>query len=179
MACYVLRINNCGKLQERYNEGVDWMFPQFWAIKGNSVYFSINKILQGCVVMVDVFKRSDAVGTPIRCGSANYMVLNTTLDVLSIITRGGWNFRGKNCILLYLNFFNHCLYAGRALQGARDIMAMIYPPNISAFVDKKQIVTNFASVIFSTQVKSLKHDGNLYKFRNVLLSFLLKHNKYL
>ena len=29
MACYVLIMNNCGKLREVPNEGVDWMLPQF------------------------------------------------------------------------------------------------------------------------------------------------------
>ena len=130
-------MNNCGKLQEVSNEGVDWMFPQFQEIKNTSVSFSINKMFQGCVVMVDVFKSSDAVGTSISCGSADDMVLDPTLDFFSVITCGGWNFRGEKRILLYLNVFKHSVYAGRALQGALDVMAMIYPPNISAFFDKK------------------------------------------
>ena len=56
---------------------------------------------------------------------------------------------------------------------------MIYPPKISAFVDKNniQIVTNFASVLFKTQVKSLKHDGHLCTFINVIPASLLQHNK--
>ena len=56
---------------------------------------------------------------------------------------------------------------------------MIYPHSISAFVDNnnRQIVTNFASVTFNTQVKELKHDGNLCTFRNVLLSLLLQNKE--
>ena len=91
MACYVLKMNNCGKLQKGSNEGVDCMLPHFQAIKKTSVYFSINKMLQGCVGMVERFKRSDALGTSIRRGSADDMVLNITLGVLSAITRVGWN----------------------------------------------------------------------------------------
>ena len=48
-------------------------------------------MLQGCVGMLDIFKSSDALGTPIRRGSADDMVLNPTLDVLSAITHGGCN----------------------------------------------------------------------------------------
>ena len=47
-------------------------------------------------------KRGDAVGTSIRRGSAYDVVLNTTLDVLSAIACGSWNFQGQNHILLYL-----------------------------------------------------------------------------
>ena len=53
---------------------------------------------------MDGFKRSDEVGTSICCGYADDMVQNITLDVLSYITFGGWNFRGDDHILLYLNF---------------------------------------------------------------------------
>ena len=129
--------------------------------------------------MVDGFKRSYAVGTLIRHGSADDMVINPNLDVLSAITSGGWNFRGENRILLYLNVFKHFLYAGGALPVARDVTAMIYPPNVSAFVDGKnrQIVTNFASVLFNTQVKALKHDGNICTFINFILASLLHHNE--
>ena len=56
-----LTMNNCGKLRE----GVDCMLPQFKEIKDTRVAFSINKILQGCVGMVDGFKRIDAVRTSI------------------------------------------------------------------------------------------------------------------
>ena len=73
-------------------------------------------MIQGYVGMVDGFKRSDAVGTSILRGSADGMVLNPTLDVLSAITCGGWNFRGENRILLYMNVFKHCLYEGRERQ---------------------------------------------------------------
>ena len=41
-----------------------------------------------------ISKRIDAVGMSICRGSADDMVLNPTLDVLSTITRGGFNFRG-------------------------------------------------------------------------------------
>ena len=91
MACYVLAINKCGKLREGSNEGVEWMFPQFHAIKDTSVSFTINKILQVCIGNVGGFKRSDTVGTSICCGSSDNMGLNPTLDVFSAITRGGWN----------------------------------------------------------------------------------------
>ena len=64
------------------------------------------------------------------------------------------------------------------MQGARGVTAMIYSPNISAFVDEnnRQIVKNFASVLFNTQVKALKDDGHLSTFRNFMLDSLL-HNK--
>ena len=91
MACYVLKINNCGKLQEGSNKGVDWMFPQFHAIKYTSVSFTINKVIQVCIGNVGGFKRSDTVGTSICCGSPDDMGMNPTLDVLSAITRVGWN----------------------------------------------------------------------------------------
>ena len=58
-------------------------------IKDTSVDFIINKMLQGCVGMVDGLKMSDAVGTSIRRGTAYDMVLNTTIDVLSSVTRVG------------------------------------------------------------------------------------------
>ena len=108
--------------------------------------------------MVDKFKRSDVVGTSIGRGSADNMVMNTTLDVLSAITRGGQNFRGDNFALYILNVFNNFLYAVRVLQGECDVTAMIYSPNISAFIDENnhQTATKFASVLFNTQVKVLK-----------------------
>ena len=89
-------MNNCGKLREGSREGVDWIFPQFQAIKDIGVAFSINKILQGCVGMVGGFKKSDVVGTSICFYSADDMVLNPTLGVFSTITRGGCNFQGEN-----------------------------------------------------------------------------------
>ena len=69
------------------------MNPQFQQIKYTSVAFTINKMLQGYVGEVDGFKRSDVVGMSICCGSADNMVMNPTLDVLSAITRAGSNFR--------------------------------------------------------------------------------------
>ena len=132
-------------------------------------------MIQGYVGMVDGFKRSDAVGISILCGYAYDMVLNPTIDVLSAITSGGWNFQLDNRILLYLNVFKNYLYEGREFQGARDVTAMVYPPNISVFFDKKncQIVMKFVSVMFNTQVKALKHDGHLCTFRNFMLDLLL------
>ena len=103
MECHVSTMNNCGRLLEGSNECVDWMFPQFQATKYTSVSFIINKFFQGCVGNVDGFKISDTAGTSIHSGSVDDMVLNQTLDVLSAITRGGWNFRGEHRILLYLN----------------------------------------------------------------------------
>ena len=44
--------------------------------------------------MVDGLKRSDVVGTSICHGSADDMVLNSAINVLSAITRGGLNLRG-------------------------------------------------------------------------------------
>ena len=107
MACYVLTMNKFGNVWEGSNEGVDWMLPQLQAIKDNSVSFTINKMLQGYVGKVVGLKMIDAVGTPIHRGSANDMVMNTTLDVLSDATCDGCNFQGKNHILLYLNVFKH------------------------------------------------------------------------
>ena len=106
------------------------MFPEFQAIKDTSVAFI-------CVGKVGRFKRSDTEIISICCGSADDMVLNPTLDVFSVIPFGSWNLWGNNHILIYLNILNHCLYARRALQGARDVTEMIYPTNISAFVEEK------------------------------------------
>ena len=114
MACYVLTMNNCARVREGYNEGDDYMFPQFQAIKYTSVVFTINKMLQVCIGEVGGLKKSDAVGTSITHGYADDMVMNKTLDVLSAITRGGWNFLGENRILLHLNVFKRfCIQEGR------------------------------------------------------------------
>ena len=64
------------------------------------------------------------------------MFMNPTSDVFPAINRGSWNFRGENRIIVYLNAFKHFFYEGKELQGERDVTAMIYPPNLSAFVDK-------------------------------------------
>ena len=61
MACYVLKINNCGDIHEDSNKGVHSMLPQFQSIKCDSVSFKIIKTLQGYVGNVDGFKRSDAI----------------------------------------------------------------------------------------------------------------------
>ena len=99
-----LQMDNFGKLKEGSNEGVDWMFPQFQAIKETSVVLTINKMLQVCVGMVDVFKIIDTVGTSICRFFVDNMVMNPTLGFWYPLTRGGWNFRGENFILLYPNF---------------------------------------------------------------------------
>ena len=136
-------------------------------------------MLQGYVGKVVELKMIDAVGTSIHHGSADDMVLNTTLDVLSAITCGGCNFWGENHILLYLNVFKHCLYAGREFQGEHGVTEMLHPPNISDFSDEnnRQLVMNFVSVLFNTQVKALKHDGHICTFINFMLALLLQHNE--
>ena len=53
-----------------------------------SVAFTIINILQGCVGKIDVFKSIYTVGTSICCGSADDMILNPIVDVLSAITHG-------------------------------------------------------------------------------------------
>ena len=40
-------------------------------------------------------------------------------------------------------------------------------------------MTSFASVLFNTQLKEIKHDRHLSKFRNVMLASLLQHNEHL
>ena len=106
------------------------------------------------------------------------MVLNPTLDVLSDIPRGGCNFQVDN-ILIHMNSFKDCLYAGRALQGSRDVTEMIYPTNISAFVNEgnRQIVTNYSIVLFNTQVKALSHDVHICILINIMLDSLMHHNE--
>ena len=113
MTCHVLTMNNCGNVWGVSNEGVDWMFLQFQAIKETIVSFVINQMLQGYVGKVVGLKISDVIGTSIHRGSADNMVLNTTLGVLSAITCGGCNLQGEKHILLYLNVFKHFLYAGK------------------------------------------------------------------
>ena len=56
---------------------------------------------------------------------------------------------------------------------------MLHPPNISAFSDEnnRQLVMNFVSVLFNTQVKAIKHDGHLCTFKNVTLASLLQNNE--
>ena len=104
-----------------------------------------------------VFKRSHLVGTSVRSGSADDMILNPTLAVLSDITHDGWNFQEENRILLYLNIFKYFLYAGRVLQGEHGVTAMIYHLNISAFVDEKnhQISKNVSIVTFTIKLRHL------------------------
>ena len=38
-------------------------------------------------------------------------------------------------------------------------------------------MTNFSSVLFNTQAKSLKHDGHICTFRHIVLASILYHNK--
>ena len=59
------------------------------------------------------------------------------------------------------------------------MIAMIYTSSIPDFIDEnnRQIVTNFASVLFNTQVKALKHDGQICTFINAMLASLMQHNK--
>ena len=75
----------------------------------------------------------------------------------------------------------HCLYSGREFQVEHGVTSMVYPTKISAFFNenKGQIVTKFASVLFNTQVKSLKHDGHICTFRTGMLDLLLQHKKVL
>ena len=56
---------------------------------------------------------------------------------------------------------------------------MIYPPNISYFVDynNRQILTNVSSVLFNTLVKELKNVGHICTFRTVILDLLLQHTE--
>ena len=65
------------------------------------------------------------------------------------------------------------------MQLEHGVNVIIYPPNISAFVDEnnRQIVTNFSSVLLNTQVKSLKHYGHIFTFRTVILDLLLQHTE--
>ena len=65
------------------------------------------------------------------------------------------------------------------MQEENGVTAMIYPPNISSFVDdsSRKILTNFASVILNTQVKSLNSDGYICTFTNAMLALILHHNK--
>ena len=93
MTCYVLTMNNFGKVCEGYNKVVDWMLPTFQSIKEMSIAFTINKMLEFFVGNVDGFKRSDAVGTRIQCGSVYDMALNMSPNVFSSITRGVWGLR--------------------------------------------------------------------------------------
>ena len=108
--CYMLTMENCQMLLEGSNDVVDWMLPQFQPIKDTSIYFTINKMIQVFVGNVDGFKSSDAVGTSIYHGSMDDMFINPALNVLSAITYGDCNFRGKNHIMIHLKIFNHCMY---------------------------------------------------------------------
>ena len=81
-------MNNCGKVWEVSNGGADWIFPQFQSIKETGIVLTINKMVWVCVGELGRFKISDAVGTSIRRGSTNDMVLNPTIGVLSAINHG-------------------------------------------------------------------------------------------
>ena len=58
---------------------------------------------------------------------------------------------------------------------------MMYPTSIYYFVDDKnhQILINFVSVLFNTEVNSLRHYDHISTFRNVMLTLILHNNKYL
>ena len=103
------------------------------------------------------------------------MVLNPNMDVLSVITCGGCNFQGDNHIVLYLNVFKHFLYLVRVLQVAWNETEMMHPPKISSFFDDNnhQIVNNFLSILFNTQLHALRRDDKICTFRNVMLDSLL------
>ena len=94
MVCYAFKMNNCVNIREGSNGGADWVFPKFQEIKESSVVLTMNKIIWVYVGKVGVCKIIDVVGKTICCGSADDMVLNPTLDVLSTITHGGWYFQG-------------------------------------------------------------------------------------
>ena len=111
--CYMLTVENCEKVLEVSNDVVDWVLPQFQPIKDTSVYFTINKMIQVCAGKVDEFKRIDALGTSIYHGYTYDMFINPALNVFSTITYVGCNFRGKNHIMIHLNFFKHCFYEVR------------------------------------------------------------------
>ena len=136
------------------------MSPQFQAIKGTSVVFTTNKNFQGCVGRLGGFKRSDTLGMLICCGYADNVVLNLDFD---FFCHHLWRleFTRREPHTTSPEFFNDLLRVERALKVARYLMAMIYPPNISLFVENKnlQIVMKISSVLFNTQVKALKHDG--------------------
>ena len=151
------------------------MFPQLQLIKNTSFFFTINLILQGFVAKMSKFKSSDTVGMSIRCGSEEDIVLNPTFNLFSSIIHGGWKLLRENYILLYLNLFKYFLHGVRVLQGAFDMMVMIYPPNISAHLNYNNllIVTNLARLLFNTQVKALRHDFHFSIFINIMFSTLL------
>ena len=49
-------------------------------------------MIQGYIGKVESFKTSDIVGDPIIHGHEEYMVINPTINVLSSINYGNWNF---------------------------------------------------------------------------------------
>ena len=123
-------MDNSEKVREGSNNNVKLMLPQYHEIKETSVAFTINKMVQVFFGKLDGFKCIDVVGTSIRCGSADDMVLNPTIDIFSGITCDSCNVQGEKQILLYLNVCKRGFYALSSLQGARDLMTIIYPTNI-------------------------------------------------
>ena len=103
----------CGNLWEGVNEGVYLMCAQLKAIKDTSVTFTINDMLQGCAGKMYWFETSDGVEKSIYHGYVDDMVLNTTLDILSVITHGVWNLQEEKRILIYMNILKRCFYVGR------------------------------------------------------------------
>ena len=60
-----------------------------------------------------------------------------------------------------------------------DVTEMIYPRTISDSFDENnhKIVTKFENVLFNTEVNALKHDYHIFTYRNVMLAFILQHNR--
>ena len=56
MACYVLTMNNCGKVREGCNESADRIFPHFQSIKEIRVALNKNKMLPVCIGKVGDLK---------------------------------------------------------------------------------------------------------------------------
>ena len=82
-------------------------------------------------------ERLNSVGTSIWSVFSDNMVLNPPLCFLSDITCGGFNSKVYIHILIYMTYFTHFLYSSRVLQVAKDATEIIFPTNISAFVDDK------------------------------------------
>ena len=67
----------------------------------------------------------------------------------------------------------------RSFYVACAVITMIYPPRISAFVDKndRKIVKNVSIVLFNNQVKAFKHDGHIFTFRYDMLASFIQNNE--
>ena len=82
-------------------------------------------MIQFCVDKVDELNRSNELGTSMGLSYEDDMVLNPSLYVISAITCGGWKSTGESCLLLYLNYFKHCLYEGTTLQELWVVTEMV------------------------------------------------------